>query len=270
MESIDQFLDEFVESHYPNVYISTYDLEKTVRTLNWKIYDVIEREPSVLAYIQGRSPRETLIGQFNDGPEEQDEAKQLENVIKTIHNYVLLSASQNGDLETVKKALEKGANPDEACMTRNNKSYPIIEAALKGYLEIVEVLISAGANVNVKKRNGESAIADASCYDHYAIAKILLENGADPNVVAQGGLTPLTQVENVRMVELLLRHGADPNIPDDDGDLPIIYRVDNGDKASVIALIKAGTDLDRKNKWGQSARSKCRVLVGNIEEILNA
>lgn len=61
MESIDQFLDEFVESHYPNVYISTYDLEKTVRTLNWKIYDVIEREPSVLAYIQGRSPVKLLL-----------------------------------------------------------------------------------------------------------------------------------------------------------------------------------------------------------------
>lgn len=269
MDNLEQFLDEFIQREYPDASVSMYDLENTVTKLNWKIFNVAERESSVMAFIQQRAPREIRVGQFDDGPEEQDEAKQFKNIVRTIHNYVLLNGSQRGDNKSVSKALEKGANPNEVCLTRNNRSYPIIEAALKGYTDIVEILIQAGADVNVKKRNGESAIADAACYDHYEIAKMLLEHGANPNIIAQGGLTPLTQVENVRMVNLLLEHGADPNIPDDDGDLPIIYRIDNRDKESVVALIKAGSDLDHKNKWGRSARSKCYAVVGNPDDVLS-
>lgn len=223
-----------------------------------------------MAFMQRRSPKESFVARVNDGPEEKDEAKQLENVIRTVHNYMLLVASQQGNEELAKAALKKGANPNEACLIRDQRTYPLIEAALKGHPRIVEVLLNAGADVNIKKRNGESPIADASCYDHYEVAKILLEHGADPNVVAYQGLTPLTQVENVQMVELLLQYGADPNIPDSDGDLPILYRIGNRDKASVIALIKAGTDLDHANKMGRSARSRAQMLVGDISAILNS
>ena len=56
------------------------------------------------------------------------------------------------------------------------------------------------------------------------------------------------------MIELLLKYGANPNIPDSDGDLPIVARISTRDLASTIALYRGGTDMDRKNLSGVSAR----------------
>ena len=52
-----------------------------------------------------------------------------------------------------------------------------------------------------------------------AVAKLLLEDGADPNAANSYGFTPLhfaceIQTRDAGMVELLLRFGADPNARD--------------------------------------------------------
>jgi ankyrin repeat protein len=55
--------------------------------------------------------------------------------------------------------------------------------------------------------------------DHDA-AKALLEAGADPNCVQQGGFTPLLAAahhDDAEMAALLLRHGADRGVTADDG-----------------------------------------------------
>lgn len=88
MDNLEQFLDEFIQREYPDASVSMYDLENTVTKLNWKIFNVAERESSVMAFIQQRAPREIRVRQFDDGPEEQDEAKQFKNIVRTIYNYV--------------------------------------------------------------------------------------------------------------------------------------------------------------------------------------
>ena len=270
MIDLEKFLDEFVKAEYPNACISSYDLKDTVEKKNWRLYEVVLQENALSAYINRRPAQQVVVDHFNDGPEEDDETKQIENIIQTIHDYILLHAAKSGETELAKLALEKGANPNVAGIYYGERTFPLIEATMKNNIELVRILIDSGADVNIQKRNGESPLADASCYDYYEIAKILLERGANPNIMAKGGLSPLTQVENVEMVRLLLDHGANPNIPDNDGDLPIIYRIDNRDRDSVVALIKAGTDLDHKNRWGKSARMGCRLLVGDINEIMNS
>ena len=173
---------------------------------------------------------------------------------RAIKSYLLIRAIAMTNRAQVQQALNLGADPNEPSFFRGKRYTPIVLAAQNGDMALVRTMVDAGADVNLTTLGGESAIGMASYFDNYDLADYLLKKGADPNVVAHGGITPLSVAENAKMIELLLRHGADPNIPDNDGDLPIIARIDNYDRDSIKALVHAGTNLDHRNKMGISAR----------------
>ncbi|ACV21909.1 Ribulose-5-phosphate 4-epimerase and related epimerases and aldolases [Slackia heliotrinireducens] len=181
---------------------------------------------------------------------------------RVIKNYYLLFSALNFDSLHAEKALSLGADPNVQCLVGGRRYYPLIAAATSGDSETVKVLVENGADVNIQQLNGECAVALASSFDHYDMARYLLEHGANPNLEARGGITALAVAENSNMVKLLLAYGADPNIPDSDGDLPIVARIDNDDFLSAGVLVQAGTDLDWKNHMGESARERA-IRVGS-------
>ncbi|MCV9927808.1 ankyrin repeat domain-containing protein [Flavobacterium sp. LS1R49] len=63
-------------------------------------------------------------------------------------------AISKGDLETVKKFIEYGADVNE---TSNGMS-PLMTAARYNKAEIIKILLSSGANVNAKAENGYTAL----------------------------------------------------------------------------------------------------------------
>lgn len=184
-----------------------------------------------------------------------------------VRNYFLLRAVMTNSIWEVVESLKRGAEVNEYSLYKGARSFPIIEAARLGSTRIASELIEAGADVNIAKTNGESAIGMAADSDNMEMARLLLSNGADPNQVAHEGFTPLTQAETPDMIELLLKHGADPNIPDSEGDLPIVTRISNRDLASTLVLYRGGTDMDRRNLIGVSAREYFARFFGyNIED----
>jgi len=62
----------------------------------------------------------------------------------------LLNAVYNGHINIVEYLLQHGANPNSYSSTIGNYTYPIQAAASKGYLEICLLLISYGANLQMK------------------------------------------------------------------------------------------------------------------------
>ena len=79
----------------------------------------------------------------------------------------------------------------------------------------VELLIAAGARVNVESAYGISATTLAAHSNYADVVESLLRNGADPNA-ANGGYTALHAAilrGNETSVRSLLRHGADANTP---------------------------------------------------------
>ncbi|KAJ5510271.1 hypothetical protein N7453_002374 [Penicillium expansum] len=75
-------------------------------------------------------------------------------------------------------------------------------------LEVVEVLLGAGASVSALRSDGRSALHLASNHPPQ-LAYMLLRAGADVNARSMDGCTPLNDAdiaENVEVVELLLKH----------------------------------------------------------------
>lgn len=91
----------------------------------------------------------------------------------------LAQACDKGHIEKVKELLSDATKeyinePDHAATS------PVQMAALKGHVEIVKLLIDAGANINGANRFGDTPLIDAVENSHADVVELLLEHGVDP------------------------------------------------------------------------------------------
>ena len=111
-------------------------------------------------------------------------------------------------------------------------------AIVDGDIQKVKKLLDNGADVNVRFA-GEDSLTPlfvAVFEEKPEIAALLLSRGADANMKYQNGGTPLMTAcarGNKEIVKLLLDNGADATAK----------RSDNGDTAMDIAMRNAGTDI---------------------------
>ena len=105
----------------------------------------------------------------------------------------LMVAIYQDDSIKVKKAIQAGANVNQH--DKNNfDNTPLLVAIDEGNtIEIINLLINAGANVNAKDKWGNTAILGIPWGSNKStrIADILLKAGANPNVADMDGTTPL-------------------------------------------------------------------------------
>ena len=125
-------------------------------------------------------------------------------------NIALHRACAEGNLPAVEKALDEGA--DVNYKDRDNyHNTPLDITSYKGNIELANMLIRRGADVNSKNSWGISPLHIASMDGKIELAKLLIENGADVNIKDDFGKTPLRtaiNTGNIEMVNLLLSKGA--------------------------------------------------------------
>ena len=79
---------------------------------------------------------------------------------------------------------------------------------------VVNLLLQRGAKINSKGFQGHTVIHEAAFYNRYEMADLLLSNGAEPNLKDANGQTPMDLAykagkdERVPLINLLIRHGA--------------------------------------------------------------
>lgn len=93
-----------------------------------------------------------------------------------------------------------------------NGESPLMLAALKGYQDLAEKLIRKGADVN---KTGWTPLHYAASGGHLSLISLLLENSAYIDAESPNGTTPLMMAAmygTPAAVKLLLREGADPQL----------------------------------------------------------
>ena len=162
-----------------------------------------------------------------------------------------------GHIEAVKVLLEKGSCP-EAYEDGGFCPGPLHDACYKGYIEIAQALIGAGARVARHDYEGLQALHYAAVHDDPDLTQMLLDAGADPNVLADRQYrTPIHRAAingNLQTVKVLLAGGADPDgfrvsisccarLPTTNHFPPIAYAIINDHCDVVAELVQSGADL---------------------------
>src|SRR5208283_2405562 len=105
--------------------------------------------------------------------------------------------------------------------------------------------------LDLKDKNGDTALMLAAWNDHKDIVNLLIKAGADLNLKNNFGDTALiwaTTYNQKDIAELLINEGANINLKDINGDTALILASFNKD--IIELLIKAGADVNLKNNYG--------------------
>ena len=132
----------------------------------------------------------------------------------------VLEAAATGRLDVLRAHLE---SDQDALAARSPEGYTALHlAAFFGGGAAVRMLLAAGMPADADQENPQRVrpLHSAVAAGDLEAAEALLEAGADPDAVQQGGYTPLLAAahsDDPKMAALLLRHGADRTLAADDG-----------------------------------------------------
>ena len=188
----------------------------------------------------------------------------------------LHKAAREGDADRVRELLDAGADVNVRNADKQRLQYtPLHWAAYYGHLEIAEILISRGADLDAEDPDYSTPLYLAAEEGHPKVVEFLISKGAEVNVKSsRSGYTPLHRAawgpvamrkhlgageagivseaelnENyLGIVGMLLEKGAKVDVLDNDGKTPLDQAIRNGEKEIVDLLRKHGAKTGEELK----------------------
>ena len=157
----------------------------------------------------------------------------------------------NRDTEAIKLFLAAGMSPN----TKDVFGHPALLLAVGlDYLEGVQLLLGAGADVNANGKDGMTALLEAAKRSgEEEVVKALLRSKADVNARNKYGWTAwMLAVKNghTELLSILRQAGA---VERGAKEAELIARASTGDLGSVQSLIQAGADVNIREDSGSTA-----------------
>ena len=152
-------------------------------------------------------------------------------------------AAASGELARLRDLLS--SNPKAANSYSTDGATPLGLAAFFGHQDTAGLLLDSGADINLLATNPAFPFAplhSAMAAGHRSIVDLLLARGADVNVREGGGMTVLHEAAglgNLEYVHLLLARGANAAAKTDDGKLPEDFARARKNDAVVEVLSRA-------------------------------
>ena len=165
------------------------------------------------------------------------------------------SAIRNGDIAAVRRFIDSGANLNARDYTYGRPLLAVATTATdeRGKIEVVQMLIDAGADVNNFDSGGRPMVNVTALRGSSESLRVLLNAGADPNVRDMSGYPALErafQRNSPEVIHVLVEGGADVNARDHAGDPLLYHQLTFGSIENVQAFIEAGADVHGLSKRG--------------------
>jgi ankyrin repeat protein len=134
----------------------------------------------------------------------------------------------------------------------------VADAAMKGDIALVRSLLQQKAEVNQSQVDGTTALHWAVRQDRLDMVNLLIEAGADVKAATRFGVTPLLLAcvnGNGATIEAVLKAGVDANaVLSELGETPLMMAARTGNSDSVNVLLSHGADVNaRESSMGETA-----------------
>lgn len=167
--------------------------------------------------------------------------------------FKLQSAVARSDVDGARHLLAEGTDPN------GNKSRPLLHRAIqKGSLDIVRLLVEAGADIERPNHAGWAPLTRAHADEQHQIVDYLLRVGADPSSLQRHGFTELhlaARSGDAARCSRLLRSDSDVNARSADGSTALMIATQTCDSTVAESLLRvllnhrADPDLGDTEGW---------------------
>ncbi|XP_044747420.1 uncharacterized protein LOC123308712 [Coccinella septempunctata] len=219
----------FAEYFASRLIYERLDYSKKLKQEIWKFFldhILIDDKYNVIRkFIDCQLTDSKLFGlKIGNTVEKSLEEKSYKRKITQIH-----VAAKEGLLETIKFLLNILPNGDYIHAKDIMGSTPLHCAVRNGHLEIIELLLERGADVNDKTEMAFTPLHSAVeglKIGHEKVVKLLLEKGADIYAKTENDQTPLERLEQFKLYEAFNKFCEDTKVPDLKHDIISVYNTD--------------------------------------------
>jgi len=188
----------------------------------------------------------------------------------------LCTGCRINDMDMVRSALKDGADPKVQFRLALGEVTPIFICASKGHKEIAELLIEQHADVvrDVMTFDGTTCLHHAASNHQVEMCQLFIDHGADVNQKDKLGRTALmdaAEIGSVEVINMLINKGARVNEQDLEKHAAVSYSLDFISKddqkffeASRL-LIERGTDANFAGKFTNRTLLHYAAAQGNLE-----
>ncbi len=168
----------------------------------------------------------------------------------------LNQAVDSGHGRLLQLLIESGANVNHRCACSGwmGGGYTALAMAVfKDQAEIADVLLNAGATVNVHSNMGVTPLMIAAEKGRSSVVVALLAKGADPTARDQEGNTALMNgVDKIETVRALLASGAVIDAKNEMGVTPLMHAIAKGQVDVAVVLLDAGANVNARSGAGRT------------------
>lgn len=197
------------------------------------------------------------------------------NICKSNGQTALMIAANRGYSKCVHELVNGGARLDLADIRTLTALHVASE---KGHSQVVKELIIGKASLHKKCFDGSNALILAATYMQVDIVHLLLDAGAKPNLTSNDGASALMWVCNtlaptptlmkckIDISRALIVAKANVNRRDNNGATPLMFAAFNSYPELVSMLIEAGAKVNAKEFDGSTAlMNACMALTDNVK-----
>lgn len=164
----------------------------------------------------------------------------------SIKPLLLHYAALQGNEEWVKFLIDQKFNVDNLCEGKETSLHSCIRAR-RNCVSCVKILLKAKANINALNVWGRSPLMEAIVQFKFNIVDYLLSEGADVNLGDNQKTTPLhvcASYGNLECLKTMLAKGANQNAQDERGRTSLYFAINGNHDEVVHFLIKNGCNVN--------------------------
>lgn len=148
-------------------------------------------------------------------------------------------------------------------------------ALSRGDTALLKAMLQFGVDPDSRDEKGNTLLTTVATKSKYRqkqqeiapeVCRLLLKNGADPDITSTNNTTALflaAKTGNVEVAKILIDRGADIDIATANDQTPLYTAIQKKNNDIALALLAAGADPNKKADWGSSKSSPLEAAARN-------